>query len=136
MRIFLIVVIVIVGIGAGVVGYRIWIAGPHLSVRPQGVGVRIEGRLFGEYNLGFKRVRITDSEMGIVSCEWVGDVSADLDLRPGANTTATMFSFDKSHAAPLPASDCQLERGRTYRVTVWGNNGFALIRKSSVDVHF
>jgi hypothetical protein len=120
--------------GAAFLAYSIERAGPHLTAELRGDRWHIEGRFLGEYSLGFQRVKIVDVATGGVICGFAGDTSADVDLVQGINTPAMMFSGDATLASTQASRTCELEPGRVYEVTAWGNNGFGKIRPSSIQV--
>jgi len=71
-----IVVIALVVFVIGLTTYSCLIAGPHLTARGSGDGIRIEGRFLGEYSLGFNRVQIRDIGSDAVICDIVGSWNA------------------------------------------------------------
>jgi hypothetical protein len=135
-RIVGIVVVAAAGALTALLAYASWIAGPGLSAHRIGDRIHVEGRFLGEYSLGFERVRIEDAATGAVICDVSGRTSADLDLRPGANTPATMFERGATVQFRVGAGTCRLSSGHGYRVTAWGNNGWGSVRPSSIHVRF
>src|SRR5262245_50297835 len=113
----------IVVAGIAFLAYACGIAGPHLTAVAVSDGWHIEGRVLGEYSLGFERVRITDVDSGAVICDVSGQLQSDLDLARGINTPATMFGRDADVIFHRGSDACQLMSGRGYLVTAWGNNG-------------
>jgi len=109
-------------------------AGPRLSARATDGSVHIEARLLGEYELGLDRLRIQAVSTSRTICDLAGHWGSDIDLQVGVNTVATMFREDAATLASDPARECRLDRGNRYRVTLWGNNGWGVVRPASVDV--
>ena len=114
------------------VTYSCQIAGPTLTALPRGDHLRVEGRFLGEYELGFERVRIEDDKTQEVICDLSGRTTADIDLIAGLNTPQTMFGPEAEVTFRGGSEACQLERGKGYRVTAWGNNGWGNVRASSI----
>ena len=121
---------------AALVAHSCFVAGPHLTVARRAGTVHIAGRFLGEYSLGFERLSITSAGSEVVVCGFLGSTTADVVLRPGLNTPQSLFGpTAQVSVAPGAPTECRLTPGRSYRVTVWGNNGSGRVRPSSIDVH-
>ena len=121
---------------AALVARSCFVAGPHLTVARRAGTVHIAGRFLGEYSLGFERLSITSAGSEVVVCGFLGSTTADVVLRPGLNTPQSLFGpAAQVSVAPGAPTECRLTPGRSYRVTVWGNNGSGRLRPSSIDVH-
>ena len=121
---------------AALAAHSCFVAGPHLTVARRAGTVHIAGRFLGEYSLGFERLSITSAGSEVVVCGFLGSTTADVVLRPGLNTPQSLFGpTAQVSVAPGAPTECRLTPGRSYRVTVWGNNGSGRVRPSSIDVH-
>ena len=129
-------VVAMVFLGFTAVCYLVASAGPRLTIIRTTEWTAIEGRFLGEYSLGFDRLRIATVDKRVVVCDLAGNWGPDLKLRAGVNTTETMFGSVPASNGPNIEPTCEVKRGQTYRVTVWGNNGSGWSRPSSTEVQF
>jgi type II secretory pathway pseudopilin PulG len=127
--------VILVGALSALLAYSCFFGGPRLEVSRSSNGLHVQGRFLGEYALGFDRVRIVDAATGAIVCDLLGSADSDMDLRPGTNDPSTMFGAGTS-LSPQPgtASRFQLQPGRVYRITVWGNNGSGYVRSSRISI--
>lgn len=117
-------------LAGAIVVWLYWFSPPHVRLSTQGDLVVFENVVLGEYYLGFEEVIIRDGDSGEIV--WhvrrdKGDELSALSFRAGPNMTPPRWT----QIEPKDSVTFTLSPGIEYRLTVWGNNGFAQTNKWS-----
>lgn len=123
------VLLVLAALGAA--AYRVVFGGPYVNITDRGAEKVVDLHFLGEYCIGISHIRLAEKPANAVTWEVAAVENNDtgicrFELRLGSNSTRVGQPSDLDFKVLQPhQSTFNLQKGRTYELTAWGNNGFA-----------
>ena len=108
--------------------WLVWLSAPVIEVHTRGDEVRVSNVFLGEYYLGLTEMSVRDPKSGRVICHARhanGPVVTQIVLKSGLNTVPEQWVAVEPFSSPT----FMLEAGRSYELTVRGNNGFGFTNR-------